>query len=213
MKIRTIFFALAGIAVVSVLGWLALNESARLAPAANRAVPGLVSLSSTDKAGLSGGGVAGSSSSGAATGAAAQAVGVRKLFEATWPDVKGGGVPMRSFLGKPLVVNFWATWCAPCLEEMPHLDELARSLVEVQFVGLGIDTQANIERFLAGVPVAYPVLVAGNSAIANVRELGNAAGGLPFTVLINAKGELVETLLGQQSLENLRNKIKALALK
>lgn len=203
MKTRTIFFALAGIAVVSVLGWLALNESARLAPAANRAVPGLVSLSSTDKAGLSG----------AATGVAAQAVGVRKLFEATWPDVKGGGVPMRSFLGKPLVVNFWATWCAPCLEEMPHLDELARSLANVQFVGLGIDTQANIERFLAGVPVAYPVLVAGNSAIANVRELGNAAGGLPFTVLINAKGELVETLLGQQSLENLRNKIKALALK
>ena len=203
MKTRTIFFALAGIAVVSVLGWLALNESARLAPAANRAVPGLVSLSSTDKAGLTG----------AATGAAAQAVGVRKLFEATGPDVKGGGVPMRSFLGKPLVVNFWATWCAPCLEEMPHLDELARSLAEVQFVGLGIDTQANIERFLAGVPVAYPVLVAGNSAIANVRELGNAAGGLPFTVLINAKGELVETLLGQQSLENLRNKIKALALK
>ena len=119
---------------------------------------------------------------------------------------------MRDYVGKPLVINFWATWCVPCVEEMPELDSMAKALPSVLFVGLGIDTVDNIEHFVAKIPVSYPLLVVGNSAIALVRELGNVAGGLPFTVLFNAKGELVETILGQIKPLELNAKIKALSL-
>jgi thiol-disulfide isomerase/thioredoxin len=137
----------------------------------------------------------------------------RALYEATLPDLTGNPVALKQLLGRPVVANFWATWCAPCVEEMPHLEALSKSLTDIQFVGIGIDTASNIAQFITKIPVSYPLYVAGHAGIALVRELGNAAGGLPFTVLLDAEGRIFDTILGQVSPEDLNVRIGRLVTK
>src|SRR5690606_5451784 len=103
----------------------------------------------------------------------------------TFPDLQGNPVPMSSYSGRPLIVNFWATWCAPCVKEMPDLDELSKKYPDMHFVGVAIDTQANVERFLKKVQVSYPLLVAGHGGIETMKALGNRKGGLPYTVIFD----------------------------
>jgi len=119
------------------------------------------------------------------------------VYALTLPDLAGQPQRLSHYLGHPLLVNFWATWCAPCVKEMPALDALAREHPRVQFVGIGIDTAANMRDFVAKVPVAYPLLVAGYEGVDLLRALGNPAGGLPFTVLFDASGEPVRQILGE----------------
>jgi thiol-disulfide isomerase/thioredoxin len=135
------------------------------------------------------------------------------FWAAEFDTPTGESLSIISFQGRPLVINFWATWCAPCVEEMPYLDALSKSLPDIQFVGIGIDTPANISQFVAKIPVSYPLYVAGHSGIALVRELGNAAGGLPFTVLLDAEGRIFDTILGQVSLEDLQVRVTRLVAK
>jgi len=106
-------------------------------------------------------------------------------------------VSMQQFLGKPLVLNFWATWCAPCVQEMPDLDVLYRAHPQVGLVGMAVDTAANVRKFVQKVPVSYPLLIGGHASIDTMRDLGNNRGGLPFTVLFNAQGQIQHQLLGQ----------------
>ncbi|MFA7669145.1 MAG: TlpA disulfide reductase family protein, partial [Burkholderiaceae bacterium] len=115
----------------------------------------------------------------------------------TFPDLEGTGVPMSSYAGRPLVVNFWATWCAPCIKEMPDLDELSRKYTDMTFVGVAIDTLPNVERFLKKVQVSYPLLIAGHGGIEKMKALGNRKGGLPYTVIFDADSRLVHDFLGQ----------------
>jgi thiol-disulfide isomerase/thioredoxin len=189
MKRRTIIFGGAGLVAIATTAWLAWQSTSRRAPAANRAV----SLS----------------------GSAAPKVTANPgaLYAASLPDLTGQPVALSQLKGRPVVANFWATWCAPCVEEMPHLDALSKSLPNIQFVGIGIDTAANITQFVAKIPVSYPLYVAGHSGIALVRELGNAAGGLPFTVLLDAEGRIFDTILGQVSPEDLQKRIDRLVAK
>ena len=186
MKKQTIILAVTGLAVAFTAGGLAWRESSRAAPRANQTL------------------------NKPATPGVSKAEAARALFTSAWPDLKGQSVAMQSYLGKPIVVNFWATWCVPCVEEMPALDAMARAMPEVQFVGIGVDTDKNIMEFLAKIPVTYPLLVAGHSAISTVQQLGNPAGGLPFTVLVDAQGNVIETILGQVKLDDLRDKIHGL---
>jgi len=125
------------------------------------------------------------------------------LHTLTLPDLAGQAQNLSHYLGKPLLVNFWATWCAPCVKEMPALDALARRYPGVQFLGIGIDTAANMRDFVAKVPVAYPLLVAGYEGVDLLRALGNSAGGLPFTVLFDASGQPVRQILGEVDMEAL----------
>ena len=189
MKRRTIIFGGAGLVAIATTAWLAWQSTSRRAPAANRAV----SLS----------------------GSAAPKVTANPgaLYAASLPDLTGQPVALSQLKGRPVVANFWATWCAPCVEEMPHLDALSKSLPNIQFVGIGIDTAANITQFVSKIPVSYPLYVAGHSGIALVRELGNAAGGLPFTVLLDAEGRIFDTILGQVSPEDLQKRIDRLVAK
>ena len=189
MKRRTIIFGGAGLVAIATTAWFAWHSTSTRAPAANRAV-----------------GLPGSATSKVAPNPNA-------LYSASLPDLSGNSVALSQLKGRPLVANFWATWCAPCVEEMPHLDALSKSLPNVQFVGIGIDTAANISNFVAKIPVSYPLYVAGHSGIALVRELGNAAGGLPFTVLLDAEGRIFDTILGQVSPEDLQKRIARLVAK
>ncbi len=119
------------------------------------------------------------------------------LFDHSFPDIDGKQFAMRGFLGKPVVVNFWATWCPPCVREMPDIDALRAKYPGIQFLGLGIDIASNVRIFLQKVHVSYPLLLAGNGGIALMRPLGNTAGGLPFTVVFDAQGQVVHKVLGQ----------------
>ncbi|SPB17292.1 redoxin [Caballeronia novacaledonica] len=124
---------------------------------------------------------------------------VDQLWKATPPGASGTSVPLASFKGKPVVVNFWASWCGPCVKEMPALSAMQRDYEKkgIKFIGLGVDSEKNINDFLKKVQVAYPVYVTGFGGADLARSFGNNAGGLPFTVVIDAKGQIRSTKLGE----------------
>jgi len=130
----------------------------------------------------------------------------RALFALTLADPAGASQSLSQWEGRPLVVNFWAPWCAPCVEEMPDLqrfrDEHRASGLEV--IGLGIDSAAHIRQFRDEHRITLPLLVAGAEGSAISSQLGNAAGVLPYTVLIGADGRVQERKIGRIRPEELR---------
>jgi len=188
MKRRTVLLGLGGLAAMAVSGWAAWRASSRSAPAANRAVgPSAESVRAQPNP--------------------------RALYDAQLPGLDGQEFLLSSLKGRPVVVNFWATWCAPCVQEMPYLDSMSKELPDIVFVGIGIDTAQNIAQFVAKIPVSYRLLVAGHAGIALVRELGNSAGGLPFTLLFDANGSIFDSILGQIEPVDLRQRIDRLVAK
>jgi len=127
------------------------------------------------------------------------------------PDLQGQAHTLSQWRGQPMVVNFWATWCAPCVKEMPELDALQKQHPKVRFVGIGVDKADNIAKFVQKVPVSYPLLVMGSGAIDTLRKLGNPAGGLPFTLVFNADGSVNRKILGQIDPADLERTVAGLA--
>ncbi len=113
------------------------------------------------------------------------------------PD--GGKLALESLRGKPLLVNFWATWCPPCIEELPLLSSFyeENQAKGWQLLGLAVDQPDPVKRFLARTPVSFPVAMAGLNGVELTRQLGNEAGGLPFTVVFDAQGKLRHRKIGQ----------------
>ncbi|MDB5895336.1 MAG: redoxin [Rhodoferax sp.] len=114
-------------------------------------------------------------------------------------------LPIDGFTVKPLVVNFWATWCPPCVEELPLLDRFQRENAAKgwQVVGLAIDQPSAVRGFLQKTPVAFPIGMAGFGGTDLVRSLGNLTGGLPFTVVLGAEGSVRHRKMGQLSTTDL----------
>ncbi|WEF31209.1 TlpA family protein disulfide reductase [Pseudoduganella chitinolytica] len=137
---------------------------------------------------------------------------VEALFSQWMPDDKGTQQSLAQWQGKPLLVNFWAPWCAPCVQEMPELSQLQSGgkYKDLQVVGIGIDTPANIAEFNKKFKIAYPLLVGGSTGTELSRILGNAQGGLPFTVLIGADGAVKKAYLGRLNFEKLEKDLAAL---
>jgi thiol-disulfide isomerase/thioredoxin len=108
---------------------------------------------------------------------------------------------MQSFRGKPVVVNFWATWCPPCVEEMPLLEAFFRQNTAkgIQVVGLAIDQPSAVRTFLQRTPVSYPIGLAGLGGTELSKTLGNESGGLPYTVVVGADGSVVQRRMGRVS--------------
>jgi thiol-disulfide isomerase/thioredoxin len=123
---------------------------------------------------------------------------VAALFRETFPDAQGVPQAMAQWRDRWLVLNFWATWCAPCVEEMPTLQAVARDYAarNVSVVGLGIDRPEAIRRFQADLKLDLPLLVAGVDGTRWARDLGNPSGALPYTVLISPAGGVVQARLG-----------------
>ena len=159
---------------------------------------------------------------GVATVAAAAGVGValrRHASEAVTPDAlqavwasefdtpKGETLKLADFRGKPLVLNFWATWCPPCVEEMPLLDAFFRqnSANGWQVIGLAIDQPSLVKRFMGQFPVDYPIALGGMNGSELGRLLGNAQGGLPFTVVFDAAGNVKVQKLGKLSEDEIKS--------
>lgn len=128
------------------------------------------------------------------------------LWAAQLTDLRGNQVHMASLRGKPLIVNFWATWCGPCKEEMPDFQRLATGEFadRIKIVGIGIDNAANMRSFAEKIGITYTLLEGGAESLDMLKALGNAVGGLPFTLAIDANGKSVMIRLGRVSYEELR---------
>jgi thiol-disulfide isomerase/thioredoxin len=114
-------------------------------------------------------------------------------------DQPGGGrLDMSALRGRPLLLNFWATWCPPCVSELPLLDRFHRDQASAgwRVAGLAVDNLAPVQEFLARRPVSYPIGLAGASGIELARLLGNNTGALPFTAVFDRGGALVQHKLG-----------------
>lgn len=134
------------------------------------------------------------------------------LWSLRFPQPDGGELVMAERRGKPLLLNFWATWCAPCVKEMPELDRFARDFGGQgwQVVGLAVDGPTPVREFLKKLPVGFTIGLAGFDGTDLARELGNPQGALPFTVIFDARGRLVRQKLGQTSYDELTRWAKSI---
>jgi thiol-disulfide isomerase/thioredoxin len=119
---------------------------------------------------------------------------------------QGGPLELAASRGNPMLLNFWATWCPPCVSELPLLDRFHREhqLDGWQVVGLAIDNREPVIEFLGRRPVGFPIGLAGTGGVELARALGNVGGGLPFTVVFDRSGKAVERKLGVLRPEDLQ---------
>jgi len=120
------------------------------------------------------------------------------LRSASFPDLADRTRRLSEWDGKVLVCNFWATWCAPCREEIPLLIAAQGKYGPrgVEIVGIAIDNAVKVRQFSASFNISYPVLLADAGGLDLMRQLGNSSGGLPYTVIADRRGALVHRKLG-----------------
>lgn len=120
----------------------------------------------------------------------------------------GPTIDLGSLNGKVSVINFWATWCPPCVEEMPELDELYATELKpkgIEMIGIAIDSPSAVKAFLEKTPVKYPVVMAGFGGTELAKQLGNDQGGLPFTVILSEDGNILLKKAGRIQMETIRS--------
>ena len=127
------------------------------------------------------------------------------------PDAQGNPYALASLAGKTVVLNFWATWCPPCIDEMPELATLHQEISTRNglVIGIGIDSAANIRQFASTNRFPYPLLVGGMGGTELSRRFGNQVGALPFTVVISPGGQVAHRTLGRIKLPKLREIVLA----
>ncbi|MGA7815793.1 TlpA family protein disulfide reductase [Caballeronia sp.] len=137
---------------------------------------------------------------------------VDELWKAPLQNAAGTSQGIAAFKGKPIVLNFWASWCGPCVREMPSLAVLQREYAKkgITFIGVGVDSEKNVNEFLQKIPVGYPIYIAGFGGADLARSFGNNAGALPYTVVIDAKGQVRSTKLGEVDQKELKATLDAL---
>lgn len=128
------------------------------------------------------------------------------LWQLKFVQLDGRQLDMASLRGKPLLINFWASWCPPCVEELPLLSSFYQknSADSWQVLGLAVDQLEPAKRFLGANPVAFPVALAGLSGLEISRTLGNLDGVLPFTVVLGSDGHIAHRKIGKVTSLELR---------
>ncbi|HEY8024751.1 MAG TPA: TlpA disulfide reductase family protein [Burkholderiaceae bacterium] len=140
------------------------------------------------------------------------AAAAQDFFATSLPDAKNQSQALAQWKGKILLVNFWATWCHPCVQEMPELSNLQAKgkIKNLQIIGIGIDSASNIEEFSVKYKISYPLYVGGMGGSELLRKMGDPAGGLPFSLLIGADGQVKKTYLGSLKVDQVKRDIAAL---
>jgi len=128
------------------------------------------------------------------------------FWATAWTDPQGTALNVQQFQGKPLLINFWATWCPPCVEELPLINAFFQQNMSNgwQVLGLAVDRVDMVQKFLRQNPIDFPVAMAGLGGTELGRALGNLSGGLPFTVVVNSSGAIAQRKLGRVTPENLQ---------
>lgn len=135
-----------------------------------------------------------------------------ELLALRLPDINGVEQTLAQWQGKVIVVNFWATWCPPCLKEIPDFIKVSQRHANdpVQFLGVSIDRPEAVKAFAEEYKIPYPLLLGSPSTLEMARGFGNSAQALPFTVIIDRTGVIREVKLGTLNQEELERKIRAL---
>ena len=132
------------------------------------------------------------------------------LAQAFWArrftGLDGAELAVARWRGQPLLVNFWATWCPPCVKELPEINQFYNEAKTKgwQVLGLAVDQAEPVKAFLRKTPLDFAIALAGAEGLSLARELGNPAGGLPFTVIFDETGEISWRRLGVTRLDELR---------
>ena len=136
----------------------------------------------------------------------------KSLPDFTLPDVSGQPHAISEWQGKLRVINFWATWCGPCLKEIPEFIALQNHYADkgLQFIGIAIDSPEAVATYLNSININYPILVGDMPAISIAHELGNHIDAVPFTVIVNQQGQIIHQHAGEFSKEQLLEVIKPL---
>lgn len=122
-----------------------------------------------------------------------------EFFSTELQRANGAVEALKSYHGKTIIVNFWATWCPPCREEMPDLSALHTQYQgqNVVVLGLAIDALAPVKDFQTESPVSYPLYIAEDEGMVLSAQLGNKKGVLPYTAIIDTKGRVAQTFYGK----------------
>jgi len=134
-------------------------------------------------------------------------------LDIAFPDLGGKPHFLNEWKGKVLIVNFWASWCAPCMEEMPEFFMLQNELRPkgVQFIGILVDDEVDVaQEFLKAMAVNYPILNGNIGGRQLASQLGNKAEVLPYTVVYDTAGQRVHTEIGRFTRDEVLERVKPL---
>jgi thiol-disulfide isomerase/thioredoxin len=117
------------------------------------------------------------------------------------PDVSGNTHNISKWQGKIRVINFWATWCTPCRKEIPEFIALQEKYADrgLQFIGIAIDDQDSVKKYLASVKINYPMLIGDVAGIGLARQFGNSIDVVPFTIIVDRQGQIIHRHPGEFS--------------
>ena len=130
---------------------------------------------------------------------------VDRLPDFSLANLAGEPQSILSWPGKPMLINFWATWCAPCLREIPMLKELQAARADLQLVGIAIDKAELVTKFAGEMQFNYPILIGQNEAWSAAAAMGVQIYALPFTVFASADGRMLGVHTGELHAEHLDN--------
>jgi thiol-disulfide isomerase/thioredoxin len=144
--------------------------------------------------------------------APSETVFAKNLLNTQLPDLTGHQQLIKQWQGKILIINFWATWCPPCLTEIPLFIALQTEYADknVQFIGIAVDEKQTVLDYTATAKINYPILLAGDEGIKLAKAWGNVSSSVPFTVVLNPAGEIIHRQQGEINEELLLKLIQPL---